>query len=443
MLIIGNGRLITHNPSSPYIENGAVVIEDNKICDFGSNQDMQKAYPQSEFYDAKGRIIMPGLINTHSHIYSAFARGLALKQDKPNRNFLDILNNQWWRIDKALNEDDNLYSAYTTGLESVRLGVTTLFDHHASQYHIKGSLRALSSALTDIGLRHSLCYEVSDRDGQAQAQAGIAENIDFIDHAAQDKTDLKKGMFGLHASFTLSEQTLAACHQALGEREKAFHIHVAEDKADQADSLAKYGCRVVERLDKAGILGELTLAIHNIHIDQNELQLLQQSQTMAVHAPESNMGNAVGCAPVLDILNHGVLVGLGTDAYTQDMFESLKVTNIIHKHQAADPAIGFGESLAMLFNNNRQICARFFKQPLGIIAKNAYADLIIVDYRSGTPLNEHSLAGHLMFGLNGSQVDCTMINGRFIMQERQIISVDEPAILAQAQKQAADFWQRA
>lgn len=442
MTLIGNGRLITQNPEHPYYENGAVLVEGNTIADFGETAAMQAKYPNATFEDAKGRVIMPGLINTHTHIYSSFARGLSLPQAQPNKDFMDILENQWWRIDKVLDNEDNRYSAYSTGLESVRYGVTTIFDHHASQHHVEGSLFAISDALSDIGLRASLCYEVSDRDGEGIAEEAIRENIAFIDHAAKDDSDMVKGMLGLHASFTLSPKTLEKCVAAMGSRNAGYHVHTAEGIADLYDSLAKYGKRVIPRLMDAGILGEKTLSIHNVHVNAAEMEILKATNTMAVHNPESNMGNAVGTTPAMQLMQTGVLLGLGTDAYTQDMFESLKVANIIHKHHLCNPSIGFMESMQMLFGGNAAICARFFQKPLGVINKGAYADIIVVDYTPHTPLNENTIAGHIMFGMMGRCVDSTMINGRFVMKERVMQTVDEPAVLAKAREQSASFWKR-
>ncbi len=442
MLLIGNGRVITQTEEIPYLDNGCVAVEGTRIVQVGTTQALKDSYPDAEFYDVQGRLIMPGVINAHTHIYSSFARGLSLPQAEPNRNFLDILENMWWRIDKVLNLEDCRYSAYANGLESIRCGVTTLFDHHASQNYVQGSLFVLHESLKDLGLRASLCYEVSDRDGKDIARAAIEENIAFIDHANQDTSDMIKGMFGLHASFTLSEDTLAACVEAMSNRNAGFHIHVAEGITDLEDSQKQYGKRVVERLHDAGILGKKTLAIHNVHINDAEMEILKKTNTMAVHNPESNMGNAVGCTPAMEMLQHGILLGLGTDAYTQDMFESLKVANIIHKHVKGNPSIGFMESIDMLFKANAEICKRYFNTPLGILAPGAAADIIVLGYTPHTPLEATTLAGHVMFGLSGRCVDSSLINGKFVMKERVIQTVDEEAVLAEARKQSADFWAR-
>ncbi|MDR1640360.1 MAG: putative aminohydrolase SsnA [Clostridiales bacterium] len=440
MQLVGNGRLITHNPEVPYLDKGCVAFEGNAIADFGKTSDLVERYPGSSFYNARGRVIMPGLTNAHTHIYSAFARGFNLPQKKPNKTFLQILENVWWRLDKVLDTDDSLYSAYATGIECIRNGVTTIFDHHASQFHIPGSLMAIEKALSNLGLRACLCYETTDRDGSEKTDEAIAENISYIDHAAS--SSMFRGMLGMHASFTLSQETIEKCVDAMGDRDAGFHIHCAEGPEDQADCLEKHGKRVLERLRDSGVLGRKTIAVHNIHASDTEISILKDTNTMAVHNPESNMGNAVGCARVLDMVSSGVTLGLGTDAYASDMFESLKVANLIHKHELKDPGVAFSESVGMLFKGNTEICSRFFPNPIGVIAKGASADVIVVDYTPHTPMDETNCYGHIMFGISGKCVDTVFIGGSCVMKDRVLITVDEDGILSRSREQAADFWKR-
>lgn len=440
--IIGNGNVITHNEENPYIPGGAVVIEENRIIDCGSDGEMKKNYPDATYTDAKGQLIMPGFINAHGHIYSAFARGMILKDGKVSKNFTQVLENLWWRVDKSLTLDDIKYSAYATYIDSIKNGGTTFIDHHASPNSVEGSLFTIAEAAKVLGIRTSLCYEVSDRDGEAIASAGIKENVDFMKHAEAGDSDMIHGLFGLHASFTVSQKTLDRCVEAKEGLKGGFHVHVAEGIDDLYDSLEKYGKRVVERLNDKGILGDRSIAVHCIHVNDAELEILKRNNTIVVHNPESNMGNAVGCSALLRMMGKGILVGLGTDGFTTDMTESLKVTNVLHKHHLCDPGAGWGEPPQALFANNSAIAARYFKKPVGIIAKDASADIIIVDYNPLTPLNENNIASHILFGVMGRCVTSTMINGRFVMRDREILPVDEKAIFAESRKQAEDFWKR-
>ncbi len=441
MKLIGNGTLITRNEKQPLIFDGCVVIDGKEIVDFGKTSEMTAKYP-GEFTDALGKLIMPGLINTHHHIYSAFARGMFMKDAKPATSFAEILENFWWRIDKVLNLEDVKYSAYATMMDCIKNGVTTIFDHHASQSYVEKSLFTLADVAKELGLRASFCYEVTDRDGLDIRDKAIKENIDFIKYANADKSDMVKGMLGIHASFTVSEDTLKKCVKEMGDLNAGFHIHTAEGIEDLHDSLNKYGKRVIQRLFDAGIMTDKSILVHCIHVNDAELNLVKATNSIIVHNPESNMGNAVGCTPILPMFEKGLTVGLGTDGYTSDMFESLKVANIIHKHHLCNPTVAWGESPAMLFDNNSKIANRFFNKPVGTIEKGAYADIIVVDYDPLTPLNDLNINSHMLFGGTGRAVVSTMINGEFVMKDRIILNVNETKILEKSREVATDFWGR-
>lgn len=441
MKIVGNGRLITQNKENPFFENGALVINDGKIIDYGNTGDILDKYNEAEYIDAKGKVIMPGLINTHGHIYSAFARGMNL--DGPtSKNFLDILNNLWWRLDKNLSLEDIKYSAYTTLMDSLKFGVTTFFDHHASPNAVKDSLFTIGNVAEELGIRTSLCYEVSDRDGEEVLEKGIKENVDYINYCNEKHDNMKSAMFGMHASFTLSDESLKKCVKEAEKLNCGYHIHVAEGLADEEQCIEKHGKRIVERLNDFNILGEKTIAVHCVHANENEQELLLNTNTSVVHNPESNMGNAVGVSPALDLIKKGVTVGLGTDGYTQDMFESMKVANIIHKHNLKDPSVAWGEVPLMLFENNRSIAERHFAGKFGIIEKGANGDVIIVDYNPLTPMNESNYNSHILFGMMGKSVDTTIVNGNVLVSNGKLLNVNEDEILNEARKVSQKLWDR-
>ncbi len=441
MILIGNGMVITQDVKNPFITNGAVVLKDNVILEVGNYEDLKDKYKEYEFIDAKGKVIMPGLINTHHLIYSAFARGMDNKEE-PGQNFNEILERLWWKLDKRLTLEDTKYSAYTTYIDCIKNGVTTVFDHHASPMHITNSLFTIGEVAKELGIRTSLCYEVSDRDGIEITDKGILENVNFIKHANEDDSDMIKGLFGLHASFTLSDETLEKCSKAIKDLNSGFHVHVAEGITDVHDSLKNHGKTIVERLFDYGMLGEKTLAVHCVHINNREMDLLKATNTNVVNNPESNMGNAVGCAPVLEILNKGINIGMGTDGYTSDMFESMKVFPIIQRHNRCNPSVAFNETFKLLFENNRNIANRYFKKELGILKEGAYADVIIVDYNPLTPMNSNNLFGHMLFGFTGRSVTTTIINGKVVMKDRELINIDEEKIFKASREVAQKLWEK-
>ena len=438
MLVIGNGKLFTRNDEMPFVENGAVAIEGTKIAAVGETEAIKKQYGDAEFIDAKGGVIMPAFINTHEHIYSAMARGLSIKGYNP-KGFLDILDGQWWTIDRHLTLEQTKYSAVETLISCIRNGVTTVFDHHASFGQIGGSLFTIADVAKELGVRACLCYEISDRDGMDKARESVMENAECIRYALKDDTDMIAGMMGMHVQFTISDATmeLAAANKP---DEVGYHIHVAEGIEDLHDCLKKYGKRIVDRLMDFNILGEKTLLGHCIYINPHEMDLIKDTNTMVVHNPESNMGNACGCPPTMELVHRGILTGLGTDGYTHDMIESYKVANVLHKHHLCDANAAWGEVPKMLFENNAAIANRYFKTPLGVLKEGAAGDVIVVDYNPPTQLDASNINGHILFGMTGRDVVTTVANGRVLMKDREIKVIDVEEAMAKCREESAKLW---
>lgn len=437
MLVIGNGRTITRDSACPFIENGGVAMDGAVIVKVGSLKEVRAAYPEAEYIDAKGGVIMPAFINAHEHIYSAFGRGLSIKGYDPH-GFLDILDGMWWTIDRHLTLEQTRLSAMATYIDSIKNGVTTVFDHHASFGHITDSLFAIEAAAKETGVRSCLCYEVSDRDGKEKAKASVMENANFIKHALQDDSDMIAGMMGMHASFTISDETmelLAANKPA----EAGYHIHVAEGIEDLHHCLNTYGKRIIDRLMDCNILGPKTLTAHCIYINRHEMELLKETDTCVVHNPESNMGNACGCPPTMEIFNMGIVTGLGTDGYTHDMTESYKVANVLHKHHLCNANAAWGEVPQMLFDGNAKIAGRYFKKPLGILKEGAAADVIISDYIPPTPMDGTNCNSHILFGMTGRSVVTTVANGKVLMKGRRLVGIDEEKVMADCRQAAAEL----
>ena len=440
MIIIGNGRLITRNAAEPYYENGAVVTENELIKETGTTAEMRLKYPDAEFVDAKGGVIMPAFINAHTHIYSALARGLSIAGYNPT-NFYEVLDGMWWKMDRSLTLEDTRRSAYTTIIDCIKTGCTTIFDHHASFCQIEGSLFAIADAAKALGIRACLCYEVSERDGEKKCDESIEENRSFIDYCERENDPMLKAMFGGHALFTIGDKTFEKCVKANGGR-TGFHIHVCEGMNDVYDTAYNYGTRSVNRLLNNGILGPKTMLGHCIHVNPAEMDVIRETGTMVCNNPESNMGNAVGCAPVLQMIKKGITVGLGTDSYTFDMLESLKVALIIQRHNACMPNVAWCEVTDMLFKNNRKIAAKYFDAPLGILKPGAAADVIVMDYKCFTPFSDANIDGHMIFGMTGRQCETTMCNGKLLMKDRQLIGIDEEAMNARTMEASKKLWSR-
>jgi putative selenium metabolism protein SsnA len=328
-------------------------------------------------------------------------------------------------------------------IESIRHGTTTIIDHHASPNAVEGSLNAIARAARKTGVRACLCYELSDRDGPRIAEAGLRENTDFIRRCVRDNDSGLRALLGLHASFTISDRTLAAAALAGSELGSGFHIHVAEAQGDQDQCRRRHGLRVVERLEKFGILGRQSLAAHCVHVSRREMDILAETGTAVIHNPQSNLNNAVGIAEIGEMTRRGVLVGLGTDAMTTDMLEELRVALWALHLRTGNPSGGFSELGAALFSNNPRIASRIFGRPLGILQEGAMADIAVFDYDPTTPLKRANALGHLVYGLSQAPVDTTIIGGRVLMQGRKLaLDIDEERLNARARERAEKLWKR-
>jgi putative selenium metabolism protein SsnA len=283
---------------------------------------------------------------------------------------------------------------------------------------------------------------VSDRDGGQIAAAGIKENTDFAKHCKKRNYDMLGSLFGMHAQMTIGEKTMSECVEAAAGAGIGFHIHAAEGIEDVVDAVSKYGMRVIPRLYKCGVLSEKSIAVHCIHVTEEEIDMLKESGVAVVHNPQSNMGNAVGVSPVLDMLKKGVPVGMGTDGYSACVLDSYKTAAILHKHAKKLPSAAWAEPPAMLFENNKKIIGRFIGGKTGAIAKDHYADIIIVDYKGPTPVNADTINSHILFGITGLHPDTTIINGRVIMKDRVLVNIDEEALMAKSREQAEKLWGR-
>ena len=443
-MLITNGTIVTLGQENKIISDGAVLIQGDRIAAIGSTAQLVAQFPNEEKLDARGKLVMPGNMCAHTHFYGAFARGMALPPGPPPKNFPEILQKLWWRIDRALTLEDSKYSALVCLVDAIKHGTTTLIDHHASPNAIDGSLDAVADAVNETGLRACLAYEVTDRNGEDGAQAGIRENVRFLKRVAQNAYgDRVRGSFGLHAAFTVSDKTLERCHAELDGMNTGFHVHVAEDIADEDDSVQNHRVRVVERLNERGVLGAKTIAAHCVHVDVGEIDLFKRTATKVSHQPRSNMNNAVGVANVLGMLRHGVTVGLGNDGFSNNMFSEMKTAYLLHKANQRDPRVmGADTVLEMAYANNAKICANFWDAPVGELSVGAYADVILLDYAPFTEMNAGNFPWHVIFGVDGSNVTHTICGGKMLMQDRALVGLDEAAITAKAMELSKQVWAR-
>jgi putative selenium metabolism protein SsnA len=435
-LLITNGLLATLDDDNRFVENGSVYVEGSRIVAAGDLD--TSCYSPDRTIDAGGKLVMPGLINAHHHLYSTFARGFTPPGPQAT-NFDQNLKRLWWKLDTALDFEDVYYSALLALMDSARAGCTTIIDHHASPFCSDGSLDQVEQAFRDVGLSGCLCYEVSDRNKDGE---GIEENERYIRKCRDSDDGQMTALFGLHASMTLGNGTLQRCADVAHELDTGFHVHAAEDAIDVQMTRERYGQKIMDRFVDFGIPGNKTIFVHGTCLEPAELDVLQATDSILVNNPESNMNNGLGVSPILDMLKHGVTVGVGTDGISSHLISQARAMYLHQRAQHRDPTLAFAEACEILLRNNSRIANRLFAEARGTLAAGQLADVVIHDYVPFTPLNADTFYGHLLFGLSFSRVQTTIARGCVVVDDGRLPHLDEEAIRARCAERAPAIWAR-
>jgi putative selenium metabolism protein SsnA len=398
---------------------------------------------EAQVIDARGRYVLPGFINPHMHFYGWFARGMRVPR---MRAFGEVLRELWWRLDAKLTLEEVHASALLGGIECLRAGVTSVFDHHASYGAIHGSLGAISRAMEELGLHASLCFEISDRAGVASRDEALEETASWLEAARdrhrRDPAFLQRGMVGLHASMTLSDDALRAARGLMEAYRVGAHIHVAEGIEDVEQTRHKHALSPVARLVKAGILCEGSIAAHCVHVDAKDIDLLAKSRATVVHNPMSNLGNAVGIAPLLAMAERGIPIAVGTDGMSAGIATDVRLASVLQRPAAHDAQAGWQEIQNALWLAAPQLASAGCGCEIGTLKRGAAADAVIIDAVPPTPVTSDNAFGHVLFGALAARMRTTIVAGHARMLDFVIPDVDEEEIASEAREMAKALWKR-
>lgn len=420
-LLLRNGFLVSWRPAS--VEQADLRIRGDAIVERGVGLDADG----EEVVDLAGRVVIPGMVCAHTHLYASLARGMP-PPPSPPRDFRDVLEKVWWRLDRALDAEGVEASALVGALEAAACGTTTLFDHHSSPSAIRGSLDAVRRGVQAVGLRAALCYEITDRGGPEEAIEGLREHRRF-------QTDARfRLLVGAHASFTLRPASLSACAAAARDLATGVHIHVAEDPVDALETHARYGMGVVARLMEAGIAGPRSILAHGVHLSPAEIRAASEAGCWFAHNPRSNQNNAVGYAPTTLLPPR---TALGTDGLEADMFAEARAAWLKMREERTGLA---PERILEMLDAGHRLASDVFHRPIGPLAPGAAADLAVLDYDPPTPLTGATLAGHLLYGLAARHVSDTVVAGQFVYRDRRPAQVEPAAAAERARHSARTLW---
>lgn len=413
-----------------------IIIDGSIIVEIGANAAGNYAGKIDKQIDASGKLVFPGLVCSHHHYYSGLARGI-MANVGPTPDFVSVLRNLWWKLDRALDEESLYYSSIINSIEAIKSGTTAVIDHHASPNYIKGSLNTVKKSFTETGLRGMTCYEVTDRNGIDGMYAGIEENRQFAEAAEQEKQSggrhLVEAAIGGHAPFTIPDEGLKAIAEVIEETGRGFHVHVAEGKYDASYSHLHYNKDIMSRLSEFGVLNDKAIFVHGVHLSEEDVKLVNAADSFLVHNPKSNMNNGVGYNQKLPMFKN---VAIGTDGIGANMWEEFKFA--FFKHQDEHGSL-YSDAFLKLLANGNELLNRNFGEQFGRLEKGYKADLVISDYQAPTPLTGDNIDGHMAFGMASTDVRTVLIDGQVVYEDRKF-PFDAEKIFSESRRAARKLW---
>jgi 5-methylthioadenosine/S-adenosylhomocysteine deaminase len=440
-LLIKNGVLVTMDGRRRILEDHSIAIDDGRIVEVGRTADLEKRYSTAEPIDAAGRIVMPGIVCSHSHLYGMLLRGAPLKIVPPS-DFAQILQRVWWPMDEAMNFQDAYASALVACVEFAKSGVTTFTDTYSGPNSITGVLDEIAKAVNEVGIGGFLAFEATERHTKEEGIKGVRENVRFAEEIQSKPESKARPLFSLHASFTVSDDLIKEVKQLALKYRLPITIHTSEGMGDVQHNLENYGKRTVERLQDVGLLGPNVVLAHCVNVNDEEIDIVARTGTGVAHNPMSNMLNAVGVAPIVSMLSKNVNVGLGNDGYIFDMFENMRATYLLHRvHQRNPNAIDAYKVLEMATINGAKLYG--IEREIGSIEAGKKADIIIVRPSIlPTPLNAASVVGHLINTVDGDDVEHVFVDGKPIVRNKRLLTFDEEKAQSISQESAQKLWAR-
>jgi putative selenium metabolism protein SsnA len=438
-LIIKNGILVTMDREHRILEGQGVAVEAGKIIEVDRTTTLKKKHRGAEVIDASGRIVMPGIVCSHSHLYGMLLRGASLNITPPS-DFTQILQRVWWPMDEAMNFEDAYASALIACLEFAKSGVTTFADTYSGPNSITGVLDHIAKAVEEVGIRGFIAFEATERHSAEEGTKGVHENVRFAENRKPESK--ARPLFSIHASFTVSDSLIRQVKQLAQKHHAPITIHASEGLGDLHHNLENYGKRTVERLRDAGLLGRDVVLAHCVNLDDHEIDLVAETRTGIAHNPMSNMLNAVGIAPVLKMLSRKVTVGLGNDGYIFDMFENMRAAFLLQRVSSKNPnAIDPYTVLEMATINGAALYG--VQNQVGSIEPGKRADIILIKPSIlPTPLTTSSVVGHLINTVDGDDVETVLVDGKPIVKDKKLLTFDEDKAQSIAQTAAAKLWDR-
>ena len=435
-LLIKNGMIVTGDKRGLVIPKGYIRVNGPRIAEISEGE---PKFTADTVIDAKGCVVIPGLITAHTHLYGILLRGASL-DIKPPTDFAQVLQRVWWPVDEALSIEDAYASALSASADMLRNGSTLYADTYSGPNSIEGSLQEIARGTKEVGMRGIIAFEMTERNDPEEATRGFQEGVKFIESCR--KEDLVSGMISLHASFTVGDEIVTKAVTKAKELDVPVTVHTSEGLVDLYHNLETTGERTVERLDRLGVLGPKTVLAHCVHVDDKEIDLIAKRRASVAHNPMSNMLNAVGVAPVPAMLKKGITVGLGNDGWIYDPFENMRCALTVHRLASGNPSATGPDEIFRMATIEGARCYGL-ENVVGSLEKRKLADIVILDAsRVPTPLNPNSVVGHLINTFGGRDVRDVIVNGKVVVKDRLLTLTSDEHVAEVSKKSAEGLWTR-
>ena len=420
-ILIKNALIL--NPNNFENKKQSLLIKDDLIAEISDEIDDSNA---DKIIDAEGKILLPGLINTHTHLSMTLFRGLA-----DDLSLDSWLNDHIWPMEANLNGDYCYIGALLGAVELIKSGTTTFSDMY---FYMEDVARAVD----DAGIRAVLSYGMIDFGDAERREAEINENMALYDACNGMADGRIKVFFGPHSPYTASEELLVKVRELADEHNIGIHIHVSETQKEINDSLDERGIRPFEYLEKIGFLGPDVVAAHCVWLSDEEIEIIKKHGVKVSHNPCSNMKLASGVAPVSKLIDNDICVSIGTDGASSnnnlDLIEELKTASLLQKVSTLDPKVlTSDEAIEMATIKGAE--ALGLGDEIGSIEVGKKADIILIDTNSANMVpDSSSLSSNVIYSANGSNVDTTICNGKILMENKKLTTLDEDEIYAKAKQ---------
>ncbi|MFH1938559.1 MAG: amidohydrolase [bacterium] len=452
-IFIKNGLVLTFDKnalSGEIIENGAIVIEGDKIVNIGKTEELEQKYNNSyKIIDASGKIVMPGFIITHTHMPYVLGHNMPVDFTQL-KSFWDMLQKMGWEWLEDLTTEEGIYAATRyAAMKMLKSGTTTVCELVEAPNALLGPLKASAKAIEEVGIRAQVGYEVTERlPGisilekleRNMAEKGFQENLDFLSKYSPKKNYRIQGRLGVHTAYTNSIETLKKARKIADEYNCGIQIHIAE--IPRAFLVEKYGKSAPMLLEEVGLLGPDVVAAHCIDLSDEDLEILSRNKVNIAHTPMTNSLGGNGVARVPEMLNKGMNVSLGHDCFfTLDVSEYIRYAYLIHKAHRANPAlIPPFQVLDFVLGNAAR--ALGLENKIGSLAPGKKADIIIINPDTPTPVIPSSVISYFTMTFQGKDVESVLVDGEIVVEKGKMTTVNEEEVREACLEQAKILWRK-